>query len=413
MKKFLLFTILLSLLVFNSSCQKKEKKKPEASDSSFSMLDQEYGIPVRDQGPPGACVAYASTTALEFNIRHTLGEKKELIPQDLIIDAGGVDKEEGFILYSEKSYTWAFMSEFEVQWALADGFEGYTLTKSPFFITFDDKMVEPDEIKKAILQYGGVCSGINISTPEYFNTFCYYHSKGELDHEVLIIGWDDNYKKENFGGLASSDGAWLAQNSFGDEWGDHGYFWISYESNIQLISSYQVSDRYKEVISYASGVDYKNPGINTGENTYIGNVYDHAGTIGGVGTYLGFTEEKLSLSPCSATVEIRSADFSSLIYSQEASFSLPGYYVVEFPEEVKVDGPFSVVVVYHDGNYVAVEGESNEYYTVQSHYVTSINAGESFVRINEEWRDLSDPATLEDLGLQCETRNPCITVLFR
>ena len=412
MKKALPAIFFISLLLFISSC-KKEKKSPEANDASYSMLSLDYGIPVRDQGPPGACVAYASTSALEYNIRHTLGENKEINPQDLIIDAGGVEKKEGYILFSEKSYTWAFMSEFEIQWALADGFEGYTLTRSPFFITFDDRMAKPEEIKKAILQYGGVCAGINISTPEYFNTFCYYHSKGEIDHEVLIIGWDDNYKKENFGGHASSDGAWLAQNSFGDEWGDHGYCWISYESNIQLISSYQVSNRYKDVISYAAGVDYRNDGINTGEDTYIGNVYDHSGMIGGVGTYLGFTEEKLSLSPCSVTVEICSADFSSVIYRQEASFSLPGYYVVEFPEDIKVDGPFSVVVIYHDGNYVAVEGESNEYYTVQSHYITSINKGESFVRINEEWRDLSDPATLEELGLQKEPRNPCVTVLFR
>ena len=60
-------------------------------------------------------------------------------------------------------------------------------------------------------------------------------------HAVTIVGWDDNYPKENFikSNILCSDGtytmpknngAYLAVNSWGTEWGNNGYFWISYES---------------------------------------------------------------------------------------------------------------------------------------------------------------------------------------
>lgn len=48
--------------------------------------------------------------------------------------------------------------------------------------------------------------------------------------KVSIIGWDDSYPKENFRYTPSRDGAFIALNSLGEEWGDNGYFYISYDS---------------------------------------------------------------------------------------------------------------------------------------------------------------------------------------
>lgn len=50
-------------------------------------------------------------------------------------------------------------------------------------------------------------------------------------HTVVIIGWDDNYSKNNFksSNRPQNNGAWLVLNSWGNDWGNNGTAWISYE----------------------------------------------------------------------------------------------------------------------------------------------------------------------------------------
>ena len=81
----------------------------------------------------------------------------------------------------------------------------------------------------------------------------YTHEDMNTNHEACIVGWDDNFSKDNFleGQLPPADGAWLVKNSWGSEydyteldnggtinydpWGikdendkHTGFFWLSY-----------------------------------------------------------------------------------------------------------------------------------------------------------------------------------------
>ncbi|MBE0654858.1 MAG: hypothetical protein IH594_13740, partial [Bacteroidales bacterium] len=61
-----------------------------------------------------------------------------------------------------------------------------------------------------------------------------------VNHGVLIVGWDDN--KTVTGGTASpgqSTGAWIVKNSWGNQWADNGYFYVSYEDT-RFLSSVSV-----------------------------------------------------------------------------------------------------------------------------------------------------------------------------
>ena len=51
------------------------------------------------------------------------------------------------------------------------------------------------------------------------------------DHAITIVGWDDNYPKENFGDgrMPTTDGAYIVLNSYGTEGFNNGYLYISYE----------------------------------------------------------------------------------------------------------------------------------------------------------------------------------------
>lgn len=74
------------------------------------------------------------------------------------------------------------------------------------------------------------------------------------DHAVTIIGWDDNYSKENFvsgtGIKPKNNGAYIALNSWGEEHNSEGYYYISYEDQyvetaLSGIVSTNIEDAYK------------------------------------------------------------------------------------------------------------------------------------------------------------------------
>lgn len=93
-------------------------------------------------------------------------------------------------------------------------------------------------IKKHVMNYGSmyICIVSPNQTGLYDkNTYAYHKDINEPKtgslHAVSIVGWDDNYSKDNFITKPEHDGAWIALNSWGDTWGDSGYFYISYETD--------------------------------------------------------------------------------------------------------------------------------------------------------------------------------------
>lgn len=121
-------------------------------------------------------------------------------------------------------------------------------------------------IKAMVRQYGAVgasmywdsnaTSDVDADSTEHYNApnaaYCYdekllYSDSQnnlhyESNHMVLIVGWDDNFPATNFNEAhrPESDGAWLIKNSWGTDWGDDGYFWISYEDTNFPLNAFTV-----------------------------------------------------------------------------------------------------------------------------------------------------------------------------
>ena len=98
---------------------------------------------------------------------------------------------------------------------------------------------DPDTIKKNLMKNGAMQIGYAvISSPNrlseqggYYETLYNGSNMKDLDggfHAVCLCGWDDNFPKEDFVETPPGDGAWLCKNSWGDQWGNDGYFYISY-----------------------------------------------------------------------------------------------------------------------------------------------------------------------------------------
>ncbi len=91
------------------------------------------------------------------------------------------------------------------------------------------------DIKKAIMNYGAVTAVMYFDPISYSSTKhnYYYNGTTTSNHLVTIVGWDDSFSKNNFSKTPPGNGAFIIKSSWGIDWGDNGYFYISYyDSNI-------------------------------------------------------------------------------------------------------------------------------------------------------------------------------------
>ena len=90
------------------------------------------------------------------------------------------------------------------------------------------------DIKRAIMAFGGVTCALSDVPANYTEAGGTYTMIGsdsdDMSHAGVLIGWDDDFPKENFARTASQDGAWLVQNSYSAAWGDGGFYWVSYDT---------------------------------------------------------------------------------------------------------------------------------------------------------------------------------------
>lgn len=85
-------------------------------------------------------------------------------------------------------------------------------------------------VKQALIDYGAVITDYDANLDN--RNSCFYTENTETlpSHAALIVGWDDNYSKDNFSvdgkPAPSEDGAWLVKNS----WGCYDYMKSRFEN---------------------------------------------------------------------------------------------------------------------------------------------------------------------------------------
>ena len=88
-----------------------------------------------------------------------------------------------------------------------------------------DDLASLDRIKEAIMAHGALATCYCVNSA-YMQDYVQYQppSSSELpNHSVAIIGWNDTMITQ-----APEPGAWICKNSWGQNWGFDGYFYISY-----------------------------------------------------------------------------------------------------------------------------------------------------------------------------------------
>ena len=212
--------------------------------SRFDLRDWGWITPVKDQGLMGACWTFAFGEGFETALLRATGIIYDISQNYLqklplrYSDFGTFDADEGGVDYMSLASVlgWRSVAEEDDEYdevgklsVLVDSQNKIRLQDAYFIMPKSDNYV--DDVKKALLNYGAVSIAYASSNEPYFNekTFAHYVNKSlTTNHAVAIIGWDDNYKADNFLITPPGDGAWIVKNSWGTDWGDEGYFYISY-----------------------------------------------------------------------------------------------------------------------------------------------------------------------------------------
>lgn len=90
------------------------------------------------------------------------------------------------------------------------------------------------DMKERIQRTGALASSVHFSgLTQYYNYATgalYYNGSDYANHAVTIIGWDDTYAASNFSSSnpPAGAGAWIVQNSWGEDFGNGGYNYVSY-----------------------------------------------------------------------------------------------------------------------------------------------------------------------------------------
>lgn len=212
--------------------------------SYYSMVQEGYITPVKDQQTSGNCWAFTAMAVLESCIKKATGIELDLSEENmknviaLFSDYGwDIETNNGGYDYMPWAYltSWlgpVFESDdyFDDKSVLSPLLESVSHIQNILFLKRDN-FTDNDDIKTAILKYGAVGTSLYFDSYYLNNGVSYYcWNPSSNNHAVTIVGWDDNYSRDNFkfGAYVDGDGAWIVKNSWSPNWGDDGYFYVSY-----------------------------------------------------------------------------------------------------------------------------------------------------------------------------------------
>ena len=292
---------------YEETIEKDDDKKQnnEEIPSKYDLRDH-INLKVENQMSEGLCWDFASLTCVESNLALTQGKEYDFseahvnyLTSNLLSDnnripgAGGnfkmfleyyVNKFDGFVDENKLFYSGDYSKCGEALIDMEKINESvYDVVAFPSYSSnWTEEQFEKYQkaIKYHIMNYGSLYSSVN----SFSDTNVYFKDYNDriitAGHAISIIGWDDNYSKYNFksntGKVPEKDGAYIFLNSWGKEYGEDGYGYISYcDYMVHLDLNGVISTNKKDLVNVqnlsevAQKYIYNNLMDNLIDNKYI------------------------------------------------------------------------------------------------------------------------------------------------
>lgn len=387
--------------------------------TKYDLRERQRAAQVRNQGTYGTCWAFAALGALESS----------LLPEEQVqYSADHMTLANGFHLTQNDGGEYTMGMAYLAAWKgpVYEKDDPYGDDKTDESLTavkhvqeiqvIDGKDFE--KIKEAVFQYGGVQTSIynglrssQASSPYYnsrTNAYCYIGTE-KPNHDVVIIGWDDSYSKDNFSVDLEGDGAFICQNSWGEEFGEDGVFYISYyDTNIGthnvVYTKIEETDNYdhiyqSDLCGWVGQLGYNKDSI------YGANVYTAGQTeeLVAAGFYATGKDSQYELY-----VVRNFEDETSLeqrIPVASGKLSNAGYYTVDFHQGILLEARERYAIVLHIITPGSVHPMAIEYAADEATSDVILDDGESYISANGNRWESADSVEACNLCIKGFSRN--------
>lgn len=387
---------------YSWNMQENQASAADTSESAtilpnkYDLREKERAGEVHNQGIYGTCWAFAALGAMESVLLPE--ESVQYSPDHMTLSNGfNLTQDDGGEYTMGMAYLAAWMGPvYEEDDPYGDNQSDSTLTAVKHvqeMQIIDGKDYE--KIKEAVFKYGGVQTSIynalrsSQSKSPYFNkktnAYCYIGTE-KPNHDVVIIGWDDNYSKDHFSVDLEGDGAFICQNSWGEEFGEDGVFYISYyDTNIGthnvVYTDIQETDNYDNI--YQSDL-----------SGWIGQLGYNKESIYGANIFTANSTESLAAASFYATGKDSQYELYVVKdFEDEESLKqrIPvasgklrngGYYTINFNQGILVEAGERYAIVLHIITPNAVHPMAIEYAADETTKDVILSDGESYISSN-------------------------------